>query len=112
MSELSDYRRLVSDPLEAKLRKQLANCHARIAELEALPSPPVSSVDGGCVGRLVEALKPFADASAACDEPRQSDTTPAWESSEAMSVTIGDFRRAHAALASSGSPSHRDRSEP
>lgn len=38
MSELSDYRRLVSDPLEVKLRKEVAAYKVRVEELEALVS--------------------------------------------------------------------------
>jgi len=48
--------------------------------------------------RLREALKPFADASEACDDPSLPDRADAWESPEAMSVNRGDFRRARSAL--------------
>ncbi len=47
----------------------------------------------------VEGLEPFAEASAACDEPKWHDNMSAWESAEANTVNIGDFRRASTALA-------------
>lgn len=50
---------------------------------------------------LVEACKPFAEAaesSGSADDGEVPDAAHAWESSMAMAVTYGDFRRARTAL--------------
>ena len=48
--------------------------------------------------RLREALKPFAEAGKDLDENDGDDRQDAWESPAAMSVTLGDFRKAGRAL--------------
>lgn len=47
---------------------------------------------------LVEALKPFADAAENLED-WQNDAQEMWEDPTSMQVTVGDFRRARAVLA-------------
>jgi hypothetical protein len=76
VSELSDYKRCVSDPLEEKLR-------ARIRDLEAENA------------RLLEALEPFAAAWAQLDEDNR--IRRAWRVQ--ITISTDDLRRARKARA-------------
>ncbi len=55
------------------------------------------------IAQLREALEPFARAlDEWMDDPQQPDHWNTWEHPLAIGVTIGDFRRARAALAATG----------
>lgn len=62
---------------------------------DATTSPPDTQAR---IDALEGALRPFAEAAADADDSRFHDSDHAWESSMAMAVTYGDFRRARAAL--------------
>jgi hypothetical protein len=68
--------------IEYAWREELENAQAALLALEGL----------GLVVVPKEALQPFVDAVADADEGTVPDSSAAWESAMAMSVTFGDFR--------------------
>jgi hypothetical protein len=79
---------------EAQSPQSAEGVPSALAQDEPLPSSPLPDL----LREVVEALKPFAVAYEDAGDPYDEDGWAAWEHPLAMNVTVGNFRRAFAAL--------------